>query len=95
MTNTTGTTTGTAELWCLACLGRRNGHGHFGWYCEPCAELPQGRAADLAGECDGCDTTHPACFDHDGTFGEGPIFAVPCPADGLTTFVTRDGLVTA
>lgn len=61
--------------------------------CKRCRKLGN-VPAPLAGECDGCQGVHPACFDHVGTFGEGDIFAVPCPVDGLTTFVTREGLVT-
>lgn len=30
---------------CDACQKRPLGHGHFGRYCEPCAELPYGQAA--------------------------------------------------
>jgi hypothetical protein len=50
--------------------------------------------ATVYGPCDGCFGTHPACYDHEGRFNEGPIWAVPCPADGKTTFVTVDALVT-
>jgi hypothetical protein len=31
---------------CTECGQRPGGHGHFGFYCAPCAELPYGHAAD-------------------------------------------------
>lgn len=38
-----------AEL-CNECHARPAGHGHFGWYCAPCAQLPLGHAAPLDAE---------------------------------------------
>lgn len=46
----------------------------------------------LTGECDGCGGTHEATYSHEGRFGEGPVYAVVCPADHLTTYVTTEGL---
>lgn len=50
-------------------------------------------SATLIGECDGCGGAHPATYSHEGQFGEGPIYEVPCPEDGLSTMVTQAGLV--
>lgn len=47
------------------------------------------------GECDNpaCGTEyHEAEYHHEGRYGEGPIYVVTCPLDGLATFVTREGL---
>lgn len=47
----------------------------------------------LVGDCDRCEgATHEAEYHHEGTFGEGAIFAVTCPEDGLTQFHTREGV---
>lgn len=42
--------------------------------------------------CDGCGGVHEATYDHEGRWGEGPIYAVVCPWDGLTSYHTRDGV---
>lgn len=44
------TDTDTATAICASCYGRKAGHGHFGAYCKPCAELPYGQAASLEPE---------------------------------------------
>lgn len=47
----------------------------------------------VMGECDGCGKPHPASYSHEGRFSEGPVWEVPCPVDGRSTFVTVEGLV--
>lgn len=47
----------------------------------------------ILGECDGCGGTHEATPHHWGVYGEGQVYIVTCPEDGLATFVTREGLV--
>lgn len=42
--------------------------------------------------CDGCGNVHPAEYSHEGQFGEGPIFAVTCTVDYLTSYHTTEGL---
>lgn len=44
-------------------------------------------------ECDSAFQSHEAEYHHEGQFGEGPIYIVTCPKDGLATFVTTEGLV--
>jgi hypothetical protein len=43
--------------------------------------------------CEGCGEYHPAEYHHDGQWGEGPIYAATCPVDGLTDFLTWQGVV--
>lgn len=43
-------------------------------------------------ECDRCGKVHEATYHHEGRFGEGHIFAVTCPEDGLTAWHTTEGL---
>lgn len=45
-------------------------------------------AERLLGECDGCEGVHEATYSHEGRFGEGAIYEVPCPKDGKSTMVT-------
>jgi hypothetical protein len=49
---------------------------------------------ELAGhvECQECDGFHVAEFSHEGRFGEGPIFAVVCTVDHLTSYYTTEAL---
>ena len=43
-------------------------------------------------ECRNCGAAHAATYHHEGSFGEGAIFEVICPVDGLSDFVTVWGL---
>lgn len=43
-------------------------------------------------DCDGCNDTHAATYSHDSTHGQGPIFAVICPVDDLTSYHTVAGV---
>jgi hypothetical protein len=56
--------------------------------CKRCQKLAQGQK--LMGPCDGCGARHEACYSHESQHGQGAIYAVPCPADGITTYVTAD-----
>lgn len=49
---------------------------------------------EVAGKalCPGCDELHEAAYDHEGEFGQGPIFATFCPKDNLADYHTLDGL---
>jgi len=49
--------------------------------------------APAIGECDGCGNPHPASYSHESVHGQGPVWEVPCPIDGRSTFVTVEGLV--
>jgi hypothetical protein len=58
----------------------------------------QGQADEYLGkqrqaDCDGCGQVHEAVYSHEGRFSEGPIYAVACFEDGLTSYVTTEGLV--
>ena len=44
-------------------------------------------------QCDECEQIHPATYSHGGRFGEGPIYAVVCTADGLTDYYTAARLL--
>lgn len=44
-------------------------------------------------QCDRCPDIHPAHYSHEGRFGEGPIYAVVCTADGLTDYWTSELLM--
>jgi hypothetical protein len=63
--------------------------------CLRCRELVAAveRSPEPVGWCDGCQGTHPASYSHEGSYGEGAVYEVPCPIDGLSTFVTTEGLV--
>lgn len=43
-------------------------------------------AASGAVVCDSCGATHEATYSHEGSYGEGAIYAVVCPADYLTDY---------
>jgi hypothetical protein len=43
-----------------------------------------------ASPCYDCNGRHEACYSHPGRYGEGPIFAVVCPDDGLTSYYTLE-----
>lgn len=43
-------------------------------------------------DCHECGHRHPATYSHEGTHGEGPIYAVVCPVDDLTDYYTTEGL---
>lgn len=43
-------------------------------------------------QCETCGEMHEGEYHHEGTFGEGPIFAVTCGLDGLTDWFTLAGL---
>lgn len=43
--------------------------------------------------CDQCGQEHDATFSHEGTFGEGPIYAVVCTVDHLTDYYTTERLI--
>lgn len=53
--------------------------------------------AKIAVQCDHCPDVHEASYSHDGTYGEGPIYAAACTADGLTDYHTleSDARITA
>lgn len=40
--------------------------------------------------CYTCGQEHEAEYSHQGRFGEGAIYAVVCPLDGLTDYYTRE-----
>lgn len=40
--------------------------------------------------CHECGEAHEATYSHDGRFGEGPIFAVVCTVDWLTSYYTTE-----
>lgn len=40
-----------------------------------------------------CGERHEAEYSHHGLHGEGPIFAVTCPKDGLTDYFTEEGIM--
>lgn len=48
--------------------------------------------SSLRATCDGCGQQHEAEYSHPGRFNEGPIFAVTCTEDGLTSYHTIEGL---
>ena len=48
--------------------------------------------ANMVGDCDRCNAAHEAEPSHEGQWGEGPIWAVTCPVDGLTQWHTREGV---
>jgi len=80
---------------CECCTERPAGHGHFGLYCQPCSEQPLTGCScggPRLGECDGCGGRHTASYSHQGRWGQGAIYAVVCPTDGLTTYVTTEAL---
>jgi len=56
----------------------------------PTPQSPEPR--QLLGGCDGCGQYHAASYSHEGHYGEGPVYAVVCPVDHLTTYVTTEGL---
>ncbi len=41
-------------------------------------------------QCQECDKYHPMYYSHEGRFGEGPIFAVVCDVDDLTSYYTSE-----
>lgn len=43
--------------------------------------------------CDNCGSRHEATPSHQGTHGEGQIYAVVCTADNLTDYYTSEGLI--
>jgi len=43
--------------------------------------------------CDECGQLHEATYSHEGQWGEGPIYAVVCTQDWLTSYYTAEGLV--
>jgi hypothetical protein len=43
--------------------------------------------------CETCEQQHVATYSHEGRFGEGPIFEVVCPVDGLSDFYTSLALL--
>lgn len=58
-------------------------------------------AATIIVLCDQCGQRHTGEYDHDGHFGEGPIYAVICDADpaewlmGITDYYTLEAAVPA
>ena len=42
--------------------------------------------------CHECNGAHAATYSHEGRFGEGAIYAVVCPEDGLTGYYTSEAL---
>jgi hypothetical protein len=44
--------------------------------------------------CHYCGERHPAEYDHEGRYGEGPIYAVVCPTDrlGVIDYYTKEAL---
>ena len=43
-------------------------------------------------DCDACGGVHEASYSHEGRYGEGPIFEVPCPVDLRSGFHTLEGV---
>lgn len=43
-------------------------------------------------QCFECGDSHEAEYSHEGRFGEGPIFAVVCTVDYLTSYYTTEGV---
>jgi hypothetical protein len=41
-------------------------------------------------QCDTCGERHEGSYSHEGRFGEGAIFEIVCPTDGLSDFYTRE-----
>ena len=42
--------------------------------------------------CDDCGQKHEATYSHEGEWGQGPIYAVVCTVDHLTSYYTAEGL---
>ena len=60
--------------------------------CELSLTLPTRptEAPKLAAQCLECGDWHEAEYSHEGRFGEGPIYAVVCTVDYLTSYYTGE-----